>query len=120
VYPKALPLISQIANAAELPALETMVVELSNEVDALPGPIVIVLDDVHLLTSPDCVAMVSELLRHPPEAVHFVLVSRHEPPSSAAAQQRSHAAGRQSPHPRISLRPTEIGRGEDAGPVGLS
>ena len=33
VYPKAFPLISQIANAAELPALETMVVELSNEVD---------------------------------------------------------------------------------------
>ena len=103
-YPEAFPVMSQITNATGLPALETVIVELSNEFDELSGPVVVVLDDFHLLTSPECVEIVAALLRHPSESVHFVLVSRHEPSSPiltrAPGPARRGADGRVGVHPR--------------------
>ena len=80
VFPDALEVTSQMASADLMPAHETLMAELSNELDELDEPIVIVLDDYHRIIEPRVHRFVADLLRHPPLAVHLVIVSREEPP----------------------------------------
>ncbi|MGI9646471.1 MAG: hypothetical protein ACR2O6_14290, partial [Ilumatobacteraceae bacterium] len=79
IAPGALDVVSQMTAAPELPAIHAVITELSNELDELAKPIVVVLDDYHHVTSPEVHEVVSELIRHPAESVHFVIISRHEP-----------------------------------------
>ena len=80
VFPDALEVTSQMASADLMPAHEALMAELSNELDELDEPIVIVLDDYHRINEPRVHRFVADLLRHPPLAVHLVIVSREEPP----------------------------------------
>ncbi|HEY7630295.1 MAG TPA: LuxR C-terminal-related transcriptional regulator [Thermoleophilaceae bacterium] len=50
-----------------------------NAVEALPAPLVLVLDDFHELRAPEVSASVDTLLRHPPEKLHLVIASRADP-----------------------------------------
>ncbi|MFW2336321.1 MAG: hypothetical protein ACN4IE_21200, partial [Ilumatobacter sp.] len=79
IAPGALDVVSQMTAAPELPAIHAVITELSNELDELAKPIVVVLDDYHHVTSPEVHEVVSELILHPAESVHFVIISRHEP-----------------------------------------
>ena len=79
VFPEALPATSEMLSAEPLPALERLIAELSNELDDLPEPIVVVLDDYQSVTDPRTHRLVADLLRHPSISVHLVLVSREEP-----------------------------------------
>jgi LuxR family maltose regulon positive regulatory protein len=54
--------------------------ELVAALGRLPGPLRIVLDDVHLLTEPETLHGVETFLRHRPPGVVAVLVGRLEPP----------------------------------------
>ena len=80
VCPDALGVTSQMARAARLPDQHILVTTLSNELDELAEPVVIVLDDYQKITSPEVHSLMSELLRHPSESAHFVIVGRHDPP----------------------------------------
>jgi LuxR family maltose regulon positive regulatory protein len=53
---------------------------LINELAALPDPLVLVLDDYHLITNPRVHASVDFLLEHLPDTLHLALASRTEPP----------------------------------------
>ena len=79
IAPDALKVASQMASAPRLPELRAVVTELSNGLDELPEPIVVVLDDYHQVTSPLVHEMVAELIRHPAELLHLVIISRTEP-----------------------------------------
>ncbi|MDH3683612.1 MAG: hypothetical protein OEV40_27140, partial [Acidimicrobiia bacterium] len=79
IVPGALDVVTQMTSAPELPDLHAVILELSNELDEIPQPIVVVLDDYHHIASPAVHEVVSELIRHPAESVHFVIISRHEP-----------------------------------------
>ena len=79
VFPDALDVTSKMASAELMPPDEAMIAELSNELDELDEPIVIVLDDYHRIDDPRVQNFVADLLRHPPLAVHLVIVSREEP-----------------------------------------
>jgi len=79
VMPGALDVVTQMTRAPELPDVRAVVTELSNELDELPQPVVVVLDDYHRVASPAVQELVSELIRHPSESVHFVIISRQEP-----------------------------------------
>jgi len=52
---------------------------LINEVAALPAPVVLVLDDYHVITERDCHEQVAFLLRHMPAPLQMVLITRAEP-----------------------------------------
>jgi len=66
--------------AAPTPApLEVLIAELANELDSLPEPMILVLDDYHSASSDDVDAIVSSLLEHPPESLHIVLLTRVDP-----------------------------------------
>ena len=90
VSPEALDVTSQMANATQLPDEHVLMTELSNELDELAHPIVIVLDDYHEITSPAVHRMMSEVLRHPTTSANVVIISRHDPDLPTAAL---HASG---------------------------
>ncbi len=53
---------------------------LSNELEALPGEAILVLDDYHTLRGVDAHNLLIELVRHWPKPLHLVLISRLSPP----------------------------------------
>ena len=63
---------------------------LANELAALKAPVVVVLDDYHVISEPSCHDQVSFLLSHLPDTVQLVLVTRADPPLPLA---RLRAAG---------------------------
>jgi LuxR family maltose regulon positive regulatory protein len=64
------------------PWLEAALVGLLNEVDALPSPFVLVLDDYHLITASPVHGALVFLLRHQPPQMHLIVSSRVDPPLS--------------------------------------
>jgi LuxR family maltose regulon positive regulatory protein len=53
---------------------------LANELAALRAPVVVVLDDYHVISEPSCHDQVSFFLSHLPATVQLVLVTRADPP----------------------------------------
>jgi LuxR family transcriptional regulator, maltose regulon positive regulatory protein len=53
---------------------------LVNELAALPEPVVLVLDDCHMIRPGSCYDQIAFLLLHLPSAVQLVLISRVDPP----------------------------------------
>lgn len=51
----------------------------ANAVAALPGPLVLILDDFHELRAPEVDEALDALLRHPPEKLRLVIASRADP-----------------------------------------
>ena len=58
----------------------TMLPALVNELAKLPGPVVLVLDDYHVIRNRACHDQISVLLSHLPPAVQLVLITRADPP----------------------------------------
>ncbi|WP_066462364.1 LuxR C-terminal-related transcriptional regulator [Sanguibacter suarezii] len=65
--------------------------DLVSRLDALPLPLVLVLDNVDEIASPGSVAMLDRLVRYAPAHVHLMLSGRFDPPVN---WQRVRAAGR--------------------------
>jgi LuxR family maltose regulon positive regulatory protein len=63
---------------------------LANELAALPGPVVLVLDDYHVIKERSCHDQVAFLLSHLPQTAQFVLITRADPALPLA---RMRAAG---------------------------
>lgn len=62
-----------------LPPLPVINALLVNALDALPQDFVLVLDDYHLITTPEIHTLLDTLLHHAPRPLHLVLLSRQEP-----------------------------------------
>ena len=62
------------------PALEAVVTALVNELASVPDPLVLVLDDYHLIESPAVHESVVLLLEHLPAGLRLVMASRADPP----------------------------------------
>lgn len=58
----------------------TVLPALLNELAALPAPVVLVLDDYHVIRDHSCHDQVTSLLSHLPVTVQLVLVTRADPP----------------------------------------
>jgi LuxR family maltose regulon positive regulatory protein len=63
---------------------------LVNALAALPDPVVLVLDDYHVISEPDCHEQIASLLLHLPSSALMVLITRSDPPLPMA---RMRAAG---------------------------
>ena len=66
---------------AQVPDIAATVVPmLVNALAALPGPVVLVLDDYHVISEPDCHEQIASLLLHLPSSALMVLITRSDPP----------------------------------------
>ncbi len=76
--------IGETARAAlespQQPPLDTLVTALINDVIALPAPLILVLDDYHLIRSDAIHTSVNFLLDHAPSQMHLVIATREDPP----------------------------------------
>ena len=63
----------------QLPPIEKVLTALLNEIAASTDPIVVVLDDYHLLTETAIFEVMEFLLHHQPPQLHLVLTTREDP-----------------------------------------
>jgi LuxR family maltose regulon positive regulatory protein len=70
--------------SSQPPALETVATTLINELAALRTPLILVLDDYHVIRSKEIHASLNFLLDHLPNNVHLALLSREDPPLGLA------------------------------------
>lgn len=61
-----------------------LLISLSNELEQLPARMVLVLDDYHAIRGEAVHDFLSELIRHWPQPLHLVVISRSNPPLSLA------------------------------------
>jgi LuxR family maltose regulon positive regulatory protein len=67
---------------AGTPSSAALLASLSNDLDALSAPLVVVLDDYHRIDSPQTHALLDRLLAHPVKGLHLVVCARQDPPLS--------------------------------------
>ena len=66
---------------AQVPDITATVLPmLINALAALPDPVVLVLDDYHVISEPDCHEQIASLLSHLPSSALMVLITRSDPP----------------------------------------
>ena len=61
------------------PVIESILTSLINELDAVPGRIILVLDDYHLIDAPSINYAISFTLEHLPSQMHLVIITREDP-----------------------------------------
>ena len=72
------------------PPLTALASALTNELDAIDNPFVLVLDDYHRIApSSETHELLRLLLEHPPQPLHLVLVTRRDPPLAIASMRAS-------------------------------
>lgn len=80
ITPNACAKSRDISTAAEMLPIESILVTLSNELNAIEQPILIVLDDYHKISTTSPVnELLSQLLRLPPIPLHIVIITRRDP-----------------------------------------
>jgi LuxR family transcriptional regulator, maltose regulon positive regulatory protein len=65
-------------------ALETVLATLINELAAMDEPLIMVIDDYHVIQSPDIHNSLNFYLDHQPANVHLMLLTREDPPLALA------------------------------------
>jgi LuxR family maltose regulon positive regulatory protein len=78
-FPETLPRSSDFLLASSLPPLPIIANTMINELQNLPRPLIMVLDDCHRIDLPVIFEFLSLFLRHPPRTLHLVLVTRSDP-----------------------------------------
>ena len=61
-------------------SIESAIDELTNALASYGEECVIVLDDAHTVTDPDCLACLDYFVEHLPDAAHLVMITRSDPP----------------------------------------
>ena len=72
------PLLSA-SRSAQRPAIEKSLTALLNRIALRSGPLILVLDDYHLLTDPTTLEVMESLLHHRPSQLRLVLTTREDP-----------------------------------------
>ena len=71
--------ILDIVNALTLPPVSVLANMIINILDEIEIPFILVLDDFHLIKNESILDLITQLLHHPPQAMHLVLVGRRDP-----------------------------------------
>ena len=69
----------EMVNASTLAPVSTLAGSLINEIDGVEKSFVLALDDFHLIKDKSLLDLISQLLHHPPQSFHLVLISRRDP-----------------------------------------
>ncbi len=78
-----------LLNAPQSPPLETIANTLINDLTQLPNPLILVLDDYHLITLPAIQQVLAALVRHLPPALRLLLITRVDPTLPLLARRRA-------------------------------
>ncbi|MFZ2362219.1 MAG: hypothetical protein WA040_22960, partial [Anaerolineae bacterium] len=80
VYPEAGSAVESLLRAPALPAPAALADALLSDLAALPGPLLLALDDYHALQSLDVHAVMQRVVQHRPAHVRLALTTRADPP----------------------------------------
>ena len=80
VYPDTERTSELLLRAPTLPSPDRLVDSVLHDLVALPGPLILVLDDYHMIQTIDVHAAMARLVQHMPAHVHLVLTTRADPP----------------------------------------
>jgi len=69
-----------LLQAPHPPPLKTIVTALINDLETIPAPFALVLDDYHVITAQPIHEAISYLLNHLPPHMHLVILTRADPP----------------------------------------
>jgi LuxR family transcriptional regulator, maltose regulon positive regulatory protein len=78
-----------LLNATQTPPLETVANALINDLSQLPHPLLLALDDYHLITDPSIQQVMAALVRHLPETLQLLLITRVDPALPLLARRRA-------------------------------
>ena len=84
-YPGCCAEIVEILQSAVLPDVHSLAGSFCNEIDAYEDTMVLILDDYHRLSSSEVDNFLDTVLKHPPQNMHLVIVSRRDPSLSLHA-----------------------------------
>jgi LuxR family maltose regulon positive regulatory protein len=85
VVPEACPDSAARLRSKNPPPADIMARELNNELEAIQQPVIVVLDDYHLITQPKIHDALGFQLKHWPGRLHLVIASRRDPPLPTAS-----------------------------------
>lgn len=85
VFPEACADTLACLDLAQAPSLMALSVCLSNDLEALTAPLILVLDDYHRIDSLPTHLLVDRLLARPVPHLHLVVISRNNPPLALGA-----------------------------------
>ena len=68
-----------LLSASDLPPSAVLGANLLNELDRIKQRFILVLDDFHHIENESVLEMITQLLSHPPQAMHLVLIGRLDP-----------------------------------------
>jgi len=85
VSPAAGKEIQTILNAPQLPPLSILAGILINELDRIKQAFILTLDDYHVIKNKGIHDLLIEILKHPPHAMHLMLMGRIDPPLPLAS-----------------------------------
>ncbi len=80
VYPDAMGAIELLLRAPTLPAPGRLADAVLQGMAALPGPLILALDDYHAIKAPEIHELMARLVEHVPAHVRLVLITRADPP----------------------------------------
>ncbi|HEV8190154.1 MAG TPA: hypothetical protein VGP82_01515, partial [Ktedonobacterales bacterium] len=95
-------------HAPQSPPLAVVLRALLNAIAASPCEVVLVLDDYHLITTPEIHEGIATLLEHPPAQLHLYLAARSEPPLPLA-RLRAYNQVNEIRADDLRFRPDEVG-----------
>jgi LuxR family transcriptional regulator, maltose regulon positive regulatory protein len=78
-----------LLNATQPPPLDTVANALINDLSQLPHPLLLTLDDYHLITNPAIQQVMAALIRHQPDALQLLLITRVDPALPLLARRRA-------------------------------
>jgi len=79
LFPGACRNTQALLSASDLPPIAVLVANLMNELDLIEQSFIMVLDDFHLIEDESVLDMITQLLHHPPQTMHLVLIARQDP-----------------------------------------
>ncbi len=88
-FPEACQKTQALLKNLDLPSFETLGTSLLNDLDRIKQPFILVLDDYYLIREIAVHKLIAQILKHPPQFFHLVIVGRRDPPlpiSSLRAQ----------------------------------
>lgn len=81
VHPERFGAIAAVLSTPELPSVEHIAQLLGNDIQNLEAEVHLILDDFHLVDHASPVhELLQNLLNHPPENLHLILLTRRDPP----------------------------------------
>jgi len=79
VFPASLQETKRLVCQSQLPSIKYLSSSLINELDLLEEPLIITMDDLHLIHETLVQELLSDLLKYIPKNIHLILISRNDP-----------------------------------------